>query len=283
MSSSPSSSAPKPTDPNITASNQQNLNTEAGLKSQQGSMVNQDNPFGSLNYTQTGTSPDGTPIYTAKTTFSPENQQLLDILTGTKKIAGTQGQDLLSGANYGAAQPKDVIGDMSGGWLKDSMDKQVAYLQPQMDYDVDRLDTKLKNQGFAPGTPGYDKAMNALKQSQGQTITGFQASMQPELLKQAIAAYMMPAQLGGQLTGMGSPTAPSWVNTPGLSIQPANLIGATANYDAAAQKAYESDLSQKNAMMSGLFGIPSAVLGGWAQSGGLQSAMAAAPALMAAI
>src|SRR5437899_677245 len=131
---------PKVADANTVAANQQALNTKSGTASQAGSMVNQENPYGSLNYTQTGTSPDGTPLYTAKTTLSDANQQLLNILQGTQKITGQQGQNLISGANYGAAQPKDVIGDMSGGWLKDAMTKQMSYLQPQMDYDVSKMD-----------------------------------------------------------------------------------------------------------------------------------------------
>jgi hypothetical protein len=262
---------PKVADPNQVATQQQELNTKSGQQSQAGSMVNQSNPYGSLTYNQTGTSPDGTPLYTATTKLSDANQQLLDILQGTQKTAGQQGQALLSGANYGAQQPKDVIGDMSGGWLKDAMAKQMSYLQPQMDYDVSKLDSKLKNQGFNPGTPGYDKAMNALKQSQGQTITGFEASQQPELLKQAQQMYMMPATLGTALAGLGQNKDPQWTQTPALNIQPANLIGATANANDANMKAYQAEADKYGGMMSGIFGVPSAILGGWAQNGGMQS------------
>jgi hypothetical protein len=147
----------------------------------------------------------------------------------------------------------------------------MSYLQPQMNYDTDRLDTKLKNQGFAPGTPGYDKAMNALKQSQGQTITGFEASQQPALLQQAAALYQMPAQLAGSLAGLGAPTNPTWTQTPGLTIQPANLIGATANANDANMKAYAAENEKYGNMLSGIMGVPTAVLGGWAQNGGMQS------------
>ncbi len=266
---------PKVEDPSVTAGKQTELNTKAGIQSQQGSMVNQSNPFGSLTYTQTGTSPDGTPLYTATTKLSDANQQLLDILQGTQKSAGTAGRDLISGANYGAAQPKDVIGDLSGGWLKDAMDRQTAYLQPTFNYDIDRLDTKLKNQGFTYGDPAYIRAMDALKQSQGRQVTDFQSKMQPQLLDQASKLYMMPATLGTALAGLGQPQMPQWVKTPDLNIQPANLIGATANAQAAQQKAYEAELQQNSNLMSGLFGVPTAILGGWAQSGGLSSLLGA--------
>lgn len=263
-------------DPGKTAATQFDLNKQAGIASQAGSMVNQSNPYGSLNYSQTGTSPDGTPLYTAKTTLSDANQQLLDILQGTKKTAGQQGQALISGANYGAAQPKDVIGDMSGGWLKDAMTKQMSYLQPGFDYDVAKLDTKLKNQGFAQGDVAYDKAMNALKQSQGQTVTGFEASQQPALLQQAAQLYQLPAQLGGMLTGLGAPTDPTWNNTPNLNIQSPDLIGATNSANTANMAAYKAQNDKNNAMMGGLFGVPTAILGGWAQNGGVQSLLGSA-------
>ncbi len=271
---------PKVADPNTVAANQQALNTKSGIQSQQGSMVNQTNPYGSLTYTQSGTSPDGTPLYTANTELTGANKDLLSILQGTQKIAGQQGQDLISGANYGAAQPKDIIGDMSGGWLKDAMAKQMSYLQPGMDYDVSKMDTKLKNQGFNPGTPGYDKAMNALKQSQGQTITGFEASQQPALLQQAMQMYQLPAQLGGSLAGLGAPKDFQQTQTPGLTIQPANLIGATANANDANMKAYQAEAEKQNNMMSGLFGVPTAILGGWAQNGGLSSLLGAGASMM---
>src|SRR5712664_298219 len=103
MSSTPD--APAVTDPNVTAANQQALNTKAGTQSQVGSMTNQVTPTGSLSYSQTGTSSDGTPLYTATTALSAPQQQLLNILQGTQQAAGTAGQNLISGANYGAQSP----------------------------------------------------------------------------------------------------------------------------------------------------------------------------------
>ena len=38
--------------------------------------VNQNGPFGSLSYSQTGKNPDGTPQYTATSTLSPQLQGL---------------------------------------------------------------------------------------------------------------------------------------------------------------------------------------------------------------
>lgn len=274
MSSTPD--APPVADPNAVAANQQALNTKSGQQSQVGSMTNQVTPTGSLSYSQTGTSSDGTPLYTATTKLSDPQQQLLDILQGTQKTAGQQGQSLISGANYGAQSPTDVIGNATSGLTKDAMTKQVAYLDPYFKQQTDQLDTQLRNQGFAPGQPGYDNAMRAVQNNQGNTVTGFLSQMEPQMYQQAYQNYMTPASLGGTLAGLGSPSNPTFQNTPQLNIQPANLIGATANSAQAAEASYQDQLKQSQAMMSGLFGVPTALLGGWAQSGGLSSLLGAA-------
>jgi hypothetical protein len=103
-------------------------------------------------------------------------------------------------------------------------------------------------------------------------MTNYAAQTQPQVYSEAQSSYLMPLQMSESLGQFGAPTTPnsSFVNAPSLQIQPANLIGATANAQQAQQQTYEDQLAQNNAMMSGLFGIPTAILGGWAQGGGVQ-------------
>jgi len=273
MSSTPD--APAVADPNVTAANQQALNTKAGQQSQQGSMTNQVTPTGSLTYTQTGTSSDGTPLYTATTALTPAQQQLLTTLQGTQQTAGTQAGQILSGANYGSVDPGTAIGNATSGLVGGAMQKEIEYLNPYFKQQTDQLDTQLRNQGFAPGQPAYDNAMRAVQNNQGNTVTGFEAQIEPQMYQQAYQTYGLPASLAGTLAGLGAPTNPTFQSTPQLAIQPANLIGATANAQTAAEASYQDQLKQSQAMMSGLFGVPTALLGGWAQSGGLSSLMGA--------
>lgn len=251
------------------AAGQQTYNTNAAEASQQGSMVNQTNPFGSLTYNQTGTSANGTPLYTANTQLDPTQQNLLNILNQTKTTAGTQGSNLLSGANYGAIDPSTAIGNATSGLVGGAMNKEIQYLNPYFQQQTDQLDTKLRNQGFAPGDPGYDNAMRAVQNNQGNTVTGFEAQIEPQMYNQAYQTYMTPATLATSLSNFGSPTMPSWVQTPQLSVQPADLTGATSSANQANMAAYQAQLGQNQSMMSGLFGIPTAVLGGLAKGGSL--------------
>ncbi len=261
MGSSPS--VPTPTDPNTVAANQQTLNTAAGQQSQQGSMVGQNNAYGNLNYTQTGTSSNGTPLYTANTTLSPTEQNLFNTYTGTQQTAGNQANALIGGANYGAVSPSQAIGDATSGLTGQAVAKEQQYLQPFFQPQTQQLDTQLRNQGFDPSSPAYKQAMNNLLQSQGQTETGFVANIEPQMFQQATSTYELPAQLGGSLAGLGAPTTPngSFVQTPQLSINPADLTTATANYNTAQQASYQSQLAQNQAMMSGLFGVGTTALG----------------------
>src|SRR4051812_3171131 len=148
------------------AAGQQTYNTQAGQASQRGSMVNQVNPYGSSTYMQSGTSPDGTPLYTSTVNLSPENQRLLQTLQGTQATAGQQAFNLLGGANYGARPAGDVIGSGTSGNVQDAMQHQISYLDPYFQTQRDQMDTKLKNQGFAPGEKGYDNAMRGVMNSQ---------------------------------------------------------------------------------------------------------------------
>lgn len=247
---------------NQVASDQQGYNAAA----QAGSMVNQTNPFGSLTYSQVGTGPNGVPIWNANTSLSPDQQALYDTTMGGKSIAGQQATSLLGGANYGSMSPTDAIGGLSSGLTKDLLDKKVSYLSPFFNTETDRLDTKLRNQGLLPGQPAYDAAMRGNDTNHGLAVTNYLSEAEPQAFQQASQLYNMPAQLAMALGGYGAPTQPNqdFVNAPGM--QPANLIGATANSQSALMDQYKAQQQQYSSMMSGIMGIPTAVLGGWAGS-----------------
>jgi hypothetical protein len=274
---------PAVTAPTTTATAQQALNTTSGTQSQQGSMVNQATPYGSLTYNQIGTSSTGTPLYSASTSLSPAEQSLFNTYTGTQQTAGTAGQQLLQNANYGATNPATAVGNATSGLTGQAVQQEENYLQPFFTPQTQQLQTQLLNQGIMPNSPAYTQAMNNLQQSQGQTESGFVANIEPQMYQQALSTYELPATLGGQLTSEGSSTNPTFQQTPGLTVQPANLVGATANAQQANQQSYQDQVTQYNNMMSGLMGIPTAILGGWAKAGGASAAAAALPAALAAL
>lgn len=253
---------PTPQNPTAVASQQADYNFGAGTASQAGSMVNQNNPYGSLSYNQTGVGPGGVPIYSSNVSLTPQLQSLVSSLMG-------QSNNLISGANYGGQAPADVIGGMTSGTTKDLLDKHISYLQPFFNTQREQLDTKLRNQGFAPGQPGYDNAMRGMDTNQNQSVQSFLAQAQPEAYKQAVSSYTLPLQLAASEMGLVDPgfLNKALVNPPQLNIGPPDYTGAVNSYNNAQQAAYEAKSKANSAMLSGLFGIPSALLGGWATGG----------------
>ena len=256
---------PAPPDPTQVANATQGYNTTAGTASQAGSLIGQVTPYGTVNYNQTGTGPGGVPLYTGTETLSPAQQQLLDTLQGTQKTAGNQASTLLTGANYGGQSPSDVIGGMTSGTTKDLLSKEVSYLDPFYSTQTSQLDSKLRNQGLQPGTPGYDNAMRGLTNTQNLGVTNFLASAEPAAYQQATNSYLMPLNMASQELGLSAPS-PTGINatsaqTPGLNIQ-----SAGPQYASTVQDNYNQQVAANSAMMSGLFGIPSSILGGWAKS-----------------
>lgn len=246
-----SSSPPKPTPPGQTAQIQQGYNTSAGLQTQSGSMVDQFNPYGGLNYTQTGVDQYGNPAYAASTSFSAPQQALYNSLTGTQQQAGSLAQSLM-GQNYGG--PNSVLGNA------DSLTNQLTsqYLsaqQPQQINQLSWMDNSLRNQGIFPGTPAYDNAMRPLVQGQNLADLQAGAQFQPAAYQEAVSQYKLPLQTAEQLAMFGSPTGPnqSFVNAPGLNIQPANYQGAVASADSVAAQDYAAQAQQQAAMLGSIF------------------------------
>lgn len=262
---------PKVADPNTVANNQQGLNLSMMEDVQAASNVNQNTPTGSLTYTQTGTGPNGVPTYTATQTLSPAEQSLLTQMQGNQGTAGKQAGALLTGADYGAADPSKVIGDATSGNTQALLKQETSYLNPQFTQQTDQLDAHLRSQGIFPGSPAYTQQMQNLQLNQNQAVTGFLATAEPAAYQQAVSSYQMPAQMAESLMGVSQPAGLGLTTTPQASGQPADLVGATSSANSANMAAYNAQLQQQNAMMSGLFGLGSAGISGG--SGGFGNSM----------
>lgn len=265
---------PSPPSPTESASNALNFSTQAltdvnqpaAVSSQAGSNYNQSGPYGTLNYSQIGTGPNGVPIYGSSVKLSPEQQNLLNILQGTQTSAGTGAGSLIGGANYGGSTPAASIGDLASGLTSQNINEYLKSAQPFFTTQTQQLDTQLRNQGLAPGNPAYDNAMRQLTTNQGYSVEGATAAFEPTAFSQATTEYELPAELGTQLASFGAPANPVSTMEGGaaLNIQPPNTTAALGSEVTAAQNQYQAQQAQYNAMLSGLMGIGSGVLGTFA-------------------
>lgn len=260
-------SAPTPPDPTTTANAQQGYNVGAATSQQELNMINQSNPYGSLTYNQTGTNPDGTPIYSANQQLSSAQQGLLNTQQtnqgqaggATSSAIGQLGSQLASGPNL---DPSAVTNQLLG-W-------QQNYMQPYFSQQQSNLNSQLQNQGIGQGSEAYQNAQKALGNTQGSTIENAMASDEGQAYNQALSSYTQPLAAEtsalGTLGGYSAPASltSNLTSTPTSSVQPANYAGL-------AEQNYQSQNQNYDATLGGLFGIGSSALGAIGKAGGIGS------------
>jgi len=226
------------TNPYIQAAQQTSLGNLAGAQTAtSANRVNQQTPYGSLQYTQTGTDAQGNPIWSANQSLSPQLQALTQ-----QSLAGLQGS--LTNPAYGI-NPGQTYSDAI-----------MQRLQPQQMQAQERLDAQLANQGIMPGSEAYNRAKTLQSQSLNDQLTS--------------------AIVGGMQTGLAANTAqnqtaanikslatPGYVNPYAQAATTGpDYTGAYATSQAADIAAKNAAAAKQNAFTSGLFQLGSAgVLG----------------------
>ena len=203
-----SSSAPNP----VSTTTQQNETNR----------TNQTGPFANLNYAQTGTNSDGTPIVTANSTLSPQLQSLYSQV----------------GQSNPAIQP---------GNLQNSFDQQqgaaykteMNYLQPQFTQQTQGLQDKLSQQGITQESnpTAYANAMSlnnntqnftqqqALNSSYAQGLAGSN-----QTFNQGVTASNLPISQLSTLYGMSNQNGQGNSNTLSqLATNASQMQNATNN------------------------------------------------------
>jgi hypothetical protein len=246
---------PKAPSPEATAAAQTQMNKATATTQQELNMVNQNTPYGSLSYEQTGTSASGTPQYTATQTLSPENQALYDQYmslsgklggignTQADNVAGTMGQPF----NFEASQAKKLT------------DIQDTFLNPQWDRQQAALETQLTNQGVNPGTEAYTRAMQEHSQNRQSAYDQNYLSAYGTTANQALTERNQP------LNEMMAMLSGSQVQQPGYTNTPQSQVSGV-DYAGLVNQNYQNQLASHNAKMGGIFDIASAAAGGWAMS-----------------
>lgn len=275
-------SAPKPPDPTATANAQQGYNFGAATQQNRTNSYNQTNPFASVNYTPDASSPSG---YTVNTTLSPAEQALLTQFQGLQSGLGGAAAQQLTGANTVGRTANELATNLEGAYskppdldfsntLKQLQGWQQSYVNPIFKQQESNLDAKLQNQGLAPGTEAYNNAQNLQARNEGDVNNQFFTQAEPLAFNQAVTNYQLPLQtLAGMFgtaqgaigsaagaTGAAAPTTGTFQQTPTASIQP-------PNYSGLAEQNYQSQNQNYQNTLSGMFGIPTALAGGWARGG----------------
>ena len=239
-------------------------NMQAAQQSQQANLVNQNTPYGSLNYTQDPTSrfSSGNPSYTSNINLNQTGQQLLDYsnqsalglgaLQGgaTQRVADTMGQPM----DLSSVQK---ISDQSYA-------DQTARLDPQWDQNKKQFDAQMANQGITAGGEAYDNAARDFGQQRNDAYTQARQaaiSTMPQTYQLASAAYNQPLNALNALRTGSQVTNPTFGSTPQQQTTTGpNYLGAAQSTGQYNQGLYNANVGQQNAMTSGLFSLGGAGL-----------------------
>ena len=213
-------------------------NLSGALQATAANRINQQTPYGSLQYQQTGTDAQGNPIWSANQQLSPELQQLTQ-----SSLAGLQ-----------ASQANPMYGINPGDTYSNAIMQRLA---PQQSQAREALDAQLANQGIMPGSEAYNRAKTLLGQTQNDALTS------------AIVGGM---QTGLQAQGLQNTTAANIRNlaTPGY-VNPYNqaavagpdYLSAYTSQNATDIARQNAEAAQRSSLLGGLAGLgSSAILGG---------------------
>lgn len=260
--------APSPPDAGATATAQQGYNTTAAQTQQKLNMVNQTTPLGSLTYAADPNSPGG---FSANVNLSPEQQRLLQQQQQNQGMFGNAAGTLAGTVGSLATNSADMYSKPAqidpSAMTKQLMDWKTSYIQPIFQQQEGNLDAQLRNQGLAPGTEAWNNAQNLQRRNEGDVTNQFFAQSEPLAFNQAVQQYQLPAQTEGALLGNASAAfSPSMAQGPSFQTTPTEQI-QPANYSGLVEQNYEQQNKAYGQNMAGLFGIPTALAGGWARGG----------------
>ena len=234
--------------------------------------VNQETPFGGLQYSQTGTDKWGNPTYTATQTMSPEQQAIYGKQTGlTSDILGAaqsgMGNVYNSVAQGGVDQSKLAQTGINPG--ETYSDAIMRRLQPQMQMEKGQFDAQMANQGIAPGTEAYANAKRSFDQAQNDKMTsavvgGFNTGLaaNQQGFNQAQSNLMTPISLINSLRTGSNITNPTYANSANMGqvAGPDYLNAGSQQYNAAMNN-YNAQAAQNQGFLGGLMGLGGAALG----------------------
>jgi len=265
-----SASAPPPPDYAGAAKETAAGNLDAARANIAANRVNQETPYGSLNYSMSGEDKYGNPMWSAKQTLAPEQQQLLDIQNQLSIGTGQLGQKGLGYVEKMIDQPFDTSKLVSTGF-DPSQSYQDAYmqrLQPQIAQGREALDVKLANQGIPVGSEAYNRAMMAQSQREndlllGATTQGFGVGQQARQQGFNELAYQRnePINTLNAVRSGAQVQSPTFVN-PAMQANTAgaDILGATQMGYNAQMGAANAQNAANNAMTQGLFSLGGAAL-----------------------
>ena len=225
-----------------------------------GNRVNQYTPYGSFVYSEEGVDSQGNPRWSATTSLSPEQKQLLDLQNKTSIGLGNLQQQGLGYVENMLANPFDTskLAQTGINAGEDMTQSILRRLQPQLNQQAKSFETKMANQGIPLGSEAYQNAKQAFDQQQNDLLTsaviqGTQTGLAANQQGFNQLGYIRnePVNTLNAIRAGAQVTNPSF----GQTAAGPDLLGATqAGYNAQLA-ASNAQNAAKNSFTSGLMGL----------------------------
>jgi len=242
-----------------TATAQGNMNQNTATTQQLLNMTDQVTPNGTLSYNQTGdstfTGADGktytVPKFSATTTLSPAQQQLLDLTNATKKNIGQIGVD--QSQKIGSLLGTNIDLDTATEGKIDALG--AARLDPQFARNEDALRTRLANQGIQPGSAAWNAEMTQFGQGKNDAYNQLYLTGRGQGAQEALTERNQPINEISALMSGSQVSNPAFSSTPQTSVAGVDYGGMVNNNFNAQNQQYMTQMGQQNAAMGGVFGL----------------------------
>jgi Chaperone of endosialidase len=256
---------PQAPNPYQTAAAQTGSNQSTAITNQLLNMTNQTNPYGSVNYKQTGTNSyfDPTqnktvelPQFTQTTTLDPAQQKLLDQNNQFATQANGLALNQLGAVSNTLSQPFSYTPGDYEKWAGSTYDALNGDTNNRAN---SALQTQLANQGVTQGSAAYDNAMKDLTYGQDKARNDFMLNAYGTGMNTALTTRNQPLNEAAALRSGNGVTQPQFNQTPQTSVAGTNVAGLINNN-------YQNQVSQYNSTLGGIAGLGSAIAGGWMAS-----------------
>lgn len=142
-------------------------NKEAAIAAQEGNMVNQYTPYGSVEYAQRGTSSTGTPLWSQTVNLSPEQKAAYEkdvAMNAALQDVGTQGLGYVQSAlnkplSFEGMQEVGTPGQIQQKASDAAYANAMRYVEPRLQRQQASLENQLSNQGITRGSEAWNNAM----------------------------------------------------------------------------------------------------------------------------
>lgn len=248
---------PKAPDPAATAAAQGSWNSFTAQQQQAMNMTNQNSPWGSLTYDQTGSQtiidPNGKPVdvprYTANTTLSPQQQSIYDqsqdaelnLATIANEQSGRVGEILNNPFEFNNSDAEQWSYDLASPRILQQQGKNESALRSQ-----------LIASGIRPGTANWDSEMARLTNANSDQLNQLALTGRGQAFSEQLAQRNQPLnEIIGLMSGsqIQNPNS-TFAQTPQSQV-------AGVDYSGLVQNKYNADVQSANARtgaLGGLFG-----------------------------